>query len=572
MSPNIVFPTDTAGKTPVWSDIIPLADSAAWNALKETTVTDLSTASFWLKTTSDLTEWINKYYTEAKVSANTDVASNTSARHTHSNKATLDATTASYTTAEKTKLSWIATWATSAHWNLTWLLNDDHTQYSLISSQAGAPTTTPSRVWLTNVDTTNWNTYTSKGITSSADWVQTNGAGGWGGSTVKVSANDTTAWYLNWKLVAGANITLTKNNNLGNETYTIATWWTAWEINTASNVWTTWIWLFKQKTGVNLEFKKINTWSTKVTIIDNVVNSEVDIDIAEANLTLSNLWGAVTDAQVPNTITLDNITQITNRSHTALTDIWINTHIQIDTHIANTTTNPHNVTATNVWLWNVDNTSDVTKNSAIATLTNKTINLLNNTVSGTTAQFNSALSDWTFSTLAGTETLTNKTMTGTNNVLTASLLKSATTEVNVSTATAPTTWQVLTATSGTSATWQSPSGWGWGGIETVKIAWTQVVWTSIFEYIADWAKTVGNILIALQVKPVWADFLVKTYKNWTLTNTFTIATTATATNWRFTASANIAVSLVANDVFTAVIDQVWTTTKWSEFSALFNIS
>ena len=40
----------------------------------------------------------------------------------------------------------------------------------------------------------------------------------------------------------------------------------------------------------------------------------------------------------------------------------------------------------------------------------------------------------------------------------AKALKSATTNVNVSSATAPTTGQVLTATSGTTATWQTPSG------------------------------------------------------------------------------------------------------------------
>lgn len=45
------------------------------------------------------------------------------------------------------------------------------------------------------------------------------------------------------------------------------------------------------------------------------------------------------------------------------------------------------------------------------TLTNKTIALGSNTVSGTTAQFNTALSDGDFATLAGTETLTNKTLT-----------------------------------------------------------------------------------------------------------------------------------------------------------------
>jgi len=45
------------------------------------------------------------------------------------------------------------------------------------------------------------------------------------------------------------------------------------------------------------------------------------------------------------------------------------------------------------------------------TLTNKSISLTNNTISGTTAEFNSALSDGSFATLAGTETLTNKTLT-----------------------------------------------------------------------------------------------------------------------------------------------------------------
>jgi hypothetical protein len=46
-----------------------------------------------------------------------------------------------------------------------------------------------------------------------------------------------------------------------------------------------------------------------------------------------------------------------------------------------------------------------------ATVTNKTINLTANTLTGTTAQFNTALSDNDFATLAGTETLTNKTLT-----------------------------------------------------------------------------------------------------------------------------------------------------------------
>ena len=52
------------------------------------------------------------------------------------------------------------------------------------------------------------------------------------------------------------------------------------------------------------------------------------------------------------------------------------------------------------------------------TLTNKTINLTNNTITGTAAEFNTALSDADFTTLAGTETLTNKTISGASNTLT----------------------------------------------------------------------------------------------------------------------------------------------------------
>jgi hypothetical protein len=52
------------------------------------------------------------------------------------------------------------------------------------------------------------------------------------------------------------------------------------------------------------------------------------------------------------------------------------------------------------------------------TLTNKTIDLASNTFTGTTAQFNTALSDANFTTLAGAETLTNKTISGASNTLT----------------------------------------------------------------------------------------------------------------------------------------------------------
>ncbi|MBI5471473.1 MAG: hypothetical protein HY961_03920 [Ignavibacteriae bacterium] len=58
---------------------------------------------------------------------------------------------------------------------------------------------------------------------------------------------------------------------------------------------------------------------------------------------------------------------------------------------------------------------------------------------------------------ATNDALTNKTITGATNTVAASQLRTTTADVNVSGAVAPTSGQVLTATSGTSATWQTPA-------------------------------------------------------------------------------------------------------------------
>lgn len=60
---------------------------------------------------------------------------------------------------------------------------------------------------------------------------------------------------------------------------------------------------------------------------------------------------------------------------------------------------------------------DVSQTNSI-TFTNKTINLSSNTLTGTVAQFNTALSDDDFTTLTGSETLTNKTISFSSNTLT----------------------------------------------------------------------------------------------------------------------------------------------------------
>jgi len=54
------------------------------------------------------------------------------------------------------------------------------------------------------------------------------------------------------------------------------------ESNTASNVGTEGVGIYKTKTLVDLQFKKINGGSPSVTVTDDTVNSEVDIDVVDA--------------------------------------------------------------------------------------------------------------------------------------------------------------------------------------------------------------------------------------------------------------------------------------------------
>src|SRR6056300_197967 len=60
--------------------------------------------------------------------------------------------------------------------------------------------------------------------------------------------------------------------------------------------------------------------------------------------------------------------------------------------------------------------------SQVSTLTNKSIALGSNTITGTTAEFNTALTDNDFATLAGTEALTNKTVAIGSNTITGTAL------------------------------------------------------------------------------------------------------------------------------------------------------
>ena len=71
------------------------------------------------------------------------------------------------------------------------------------------------------------------------------------------------------------------------------------EANTASNVGAGGVGPFKQKTGVNLEFKNINAGSNKITITNDAGNDEIDIDVDESNISHDNITGVSADDHHP---------------------------------------------------------------------------------------------------------------------------------------------------------------------------------------------------------------------------------------------------------------------------------
>jgi hypothetical protein len=112
------------------------------------------------------------------------------------------------------------------------------------------------------------------------------------------------------------------------------------EANTASNVGTAGVGVFKQKAGDDLEFKNINAGSNKISITDDTGDDEIDIDVNEGNIDHDSLSGYVANEHIDWT------------SDQGATNI----HDNNVPHTSVTTGNPHSVTKTDVGLSNVENT------------------------------------------------------------------------------------------------------------------------------------------------------------------------------------------------------------------------
>jgi hypothetical protein len=79
----------------------------------------------------------------------------------------------------------------------------------------------------------------------------------------------------------------------------------------------------------------------------------------------------------------------------------------------------------------------------------------------------------------GVTTLTNKTITATSNTIAAKQLLSGTTAIDVYASAAPTIGQVLTATSGSAATWQASKGQAAGTTAGDMQYWNGTAWVVI---------------------------------------------------------------------------------------------
>ena len=156
------------------------------------------------------------------------------------------------------------------------------------------------------------------------------------------------------------------------------------------------------------------------------VTGNNEIDTTSGNLTLDSAGGTVAvddnltvsgNTTVTGNLTVNGTTTTVNSTTIEITNSFTfegstaddyETVLGVVDPTADRTINLPNASGTIVLQDTTDTLTNKTINSDSNTLT---LDLSEGTLTGTTAEFNSALSDGSFTTLAGTETLTNKTLT-----------------------------------------------------------------------------------------------------------------------------------------------------------------
>jgi hypothetical protein len=157
-----------------------------------------------------------------------------------------------------------------------------------------------------------------------------------------------------------------------------------------------------------------NVTSTEIGYLDGVTSSvqtqltQKTTDLENHSADTTNIHGIADTAELA-TKTYANSAVETHQSDTTNIHGIADTADLATKTYADSAVTTHQNDSTNIH--GIADTAALVTLTGTETLTGKTIALGSNTVSGTTAQFNTAITDGDFATLAGTETLTNKTIT-----------------------------------------------------------------------------------------------------------------------------------------------------------------
>ena len=120
--------------------------------------------------TSSSSDWVEVGTNETGATIKTKLEALTGTDRLSADAVKDGTTNKAYTATEQSKLSGIAAGAVADHGAASGLADDDHIQYSIISSQAGVPSSTPARIGAINVDTDAEVLYFAKGNSASSDW------------------------------------------------------------------------------------------------------------------------------------------------------------------------------------------------------------------------------------------------------------------------------------------------------------------------------------------------------------------------------------------------------------------
>lgn len=79
------------------------------------------------------------------------------------------------------------------------------------------------------------------------------------------------------------------------------------EINTVSNIGTAGVGIYKQKTGVNFELKKLFAVSSNISVVDDVANNKINLDVNLGTINLGSIAGTISlTSQVTGTLPVAN--------------------------------------------------------------------------------------------------------------------------------------------------------------------------------------------------------------------------------------------------------------------------